>query len=100
MAHGATLYLTTTDAAGKSSFDKWDVSGGGTNAPSIDNDYVITDSKYIRVQWNRTFGGNTLTFGTLPSSSGGLVIQSSSTNTHSIGFGNGGAILNKGYFTI
>ena len=56
-ASGATLTLTASDASGKSSFDTWDVSGGGTTAPSAANDYVVANSRYIRVIWNRTFGG-------------------------------------------
>ena len=100
-ASGATLTLTTSDASGKSSFDTWNISGGGTESPSSDNDYVVKNGKYIRIQWSRTFGGNSLSFGEVGSSAGALIIQRGDSNAgHSIGFGNNGAILNRGYFTI
>ena len=100
-AHGATLTLTTSDASGKSSFDTWDISGGGTEKPSVENDYLVSNGRYIRVQWNRTFPGNTISFGVVGSSTGALIIQRSDSNAgHQIGFGNNGAILNRGYFTI
>ena len=100
-AHGATLTLTTSDASGKSSFDTWDISGGGTEKPSVENDYLVSNGRYIRVQWNRTFPGNTISFGVVGSSTGALIIQRGDVNAgHNIGFGNNGAILNQGYFTI
>ena len=99
-ANSATLTLTTSDASGKSSFDVWDVSGGGADAPSAGNDYVVSGGKYIRVIWNRTFGGNTLSFGK-GNSSGALVIQRGNADVgHTIGFGNNGAILENGYWTM
>lgn len=101
VVQGATLTLTTSDAQGKSSFDTWNVSGGGAEAPTNINDYVVSGGKYIRIQWNRTFGGNTLAFGEIGSADGGLVIQRGDSNVgHSIGFGNNGAILNRGFFTM
>ena len=55
----------------------------------------------LRIQWSRTFGGNSLSFGEVGSSAGALIIQRGDSNAgHSIGFGNNGAILNRGYFTI
>lgn len=101
-ASGATLTLTTSDdSSSKSSFDTWDVSGGGTESPSPDNDYVVNNGKYIRVLYNRTFGGNSLSFGEVGGSAGALIIQRRDANAgHNVGFGNNGAILNRGYFTI
>ena len=100
-AHGATLTLTTSDGSGKSSFDTWNISGGGTEKPSAENDYVVNGGKYVRVRYNRTFGGNTLSFGEVGGTAGALIIQRADGNAgHDIGFGNNGAILNQGYFTI
>ena len=97
--HAATITLTSSDASGKSSFDTWNVSGGGTAAPSSDNDYVIDGGRYIRVLWNRIFGGNSLSFGVVGGSAGQLIIQrGDSAAGHTIGFGNNGAILNNGAF--
>ncbi|MBR3085333.1 MAG: RNA polymerase sigma factor [Kiritimatiellae bacterium] len=102
VATGSTISLTTKDASGQSSFDKWDISGGGTNAPSAENDYVVAGNLHIRVIYNRTFGGNSITFGTGTASGtqGGLVVsRGDSSVSHSIGFGKNGAILQNGYFT-
>lgn len=97
--HAATLALTTSDAGGKSSFDKWDVSGGGTDAPSTDNDYVVKDGKYIRVLWDRSFNGKSISFGEAEGSVGDLIIQRGNTDVgHKINFANGGAYLNNGHF--
>lgn len=102
-AKAGTLYLTTNDASGKSSFDKWDVSAATPgDAPSAENDYVIDGNRRIRVIYNRTFGGNTITFGegAQTADQGGLVVsRGDSLADHSIGFGNNGAILQNGYFT-
>ena len=99
MVSAATLTLTTSDGSGKSSFDTWNVSGGGTAAPSSDNDYVVSNNRYIRILWNRTFGGNSLSFGVVGGSAGQLIIQrGDSAAGHTIGFGNNGAILNNGAF--
>ena len=73
--NAATLTLTTSDASGFSSFDKWIESASVTNAPSADNDYVIDNGRYIRIIWNRTFGGNSLSFGVVGESAGQLIIQ-------------------------
>ncbi len=98
-ATGATLTLSTSDGSGKSSFDTWDVSGGGTTAPSAANDYVVANNRYIRVIWNRTFGGNSISFGVVGGSAGQMIIQrGDSAAGHTIGFGNEGAILNNGAF--
>lgn len=102
VATGSTISLTTKDAPSKSSFDKWDISGGGTSAPSPENDYVVAGNLHIRVIYNRTFGGNSITFGTGTASGtqGGLVVaRGDSSVSHSIGFGKNGAILQNGYFT-
>ena len=102
-AKADTLKLTTNDASGKSSFDKWDASAATPgNAPSAENDYVIDGNRRIRVIYNRTFGGNTITFGVgaQTEDQGGLVVsRGDSLADHSIGFGNNGAILQNGYFT-
>ena len=99
-ATGATLTLSTSDGSGKSSFDKWDASAATPgDAPSSGNDYVVRGGKYIRVIWNRTFGGHSITFGDA-TTAGGLVVQRGNADVgHSIGFGNNGAILQNGYFT-
>ena len=99
-ASGATLTLTTSDGSGKSSFDAWDASAATPgDAPSSDNDYVVANNRYIRVLWNRTFGGNSLSFGIVGGTAGYLVIQRANADTgHTIGFGNEGAILNNGAF--
>ena len=97
--HADTLKLTASDASGKSSFDTWNISGGGTAAPSADNDYVIDSGRYIRVIWTRTFQGKSLSFGVVGGSAGNLIIQrGDSSASHPIGFGNEGAILNNGAF--
>lgn len=99
-AKADTLTLTVKDDSGKSSFDKWNVSGGGTAAPSAANDYVVDGGRIIRVIWNRKFAGKSLTFGTSNSSEGGLVVQRGNDDiSHTIGFLNGGAFLRSGYFT-
>lgn len=104
VATGETLYLTKSDERGHSSFDHWDYETAGSSAPapSAENDYVVDGDKYMRVQWNRTFGGNTITFGTgtAASNQGGLAVQRADSGVdHQIGFGNNGAILQNGYFT-
>ena len=99
-AKAETLNLTTSDASGKSSFDKWNVSGGGTAAPSAANDYVVDGARYIRVIWNRKFAGNSLSFGSSNSSEGRLIVQRGNSDySHTIGFLNEGAFLRNGYFT-
>lgn len=99
--HAATLTLTTSDGSGKSSFEAWDASATTPgDAPSSDNDYVVSGGRYIRVIWNRTFGGKSLSFGK-GNSSGALVIQRGNADVgHTIGFGKDGAILENGYWTI
>ena len=104
-ATGATLTLSKSDGSGKSSFDKWDASAATPgDAPSADNDYVVDGNRHIRVIWNRTFGGNKITFGA-SGSEGRLVIQRGKNGDgtysegHDIGFGNQGAYLVNGYFT-
>ena len=98
-ASGATLTLTASDASGKSSFDTWNISGGGTEAPSSANDYVVANNRYIRVIWNRTFEGNSISFGVVGGATGQMIIQrGDSAAGHTIGFKNGGAILNNGAF--
>ena len=97
--HAATLTLTTSDGSGASSFDKWDVSGGGTDAPSAANDYVVKNGKYIRVRYDRSFNGNTISFGEVGGTAGDLVIQRADAQVgHNINFANGGAYLNNGHF--
>ena len=94
MVNAATLTLTTSDGSGKSSFEAWDASAATPgDAPSSDNDYVVSGGRYIRVIWNRTFGGKSLSFGK-GNSSGALVIQRGNADVgHTIGFGKDGAIL-------
>ncbi|MBR4257403.1 MAG: hypothetical protein IKQ17_00060 [Kiritimatiellae bacterium] len=97
--HAATITLTTSDASGKSSFDTWNVSGGGTAAPSSDKDYVVDSSRYIRVRDSKMFAGKSLTFGKVGVSEGRLILQLQTSDTRYIGFANDGAILNRGHFT-
>ena len=104
VATGETLYLTASDKSGHSSFDHWDYETAGSSAPapSAENDYVVDGDKVMRVRWNRTFGGNSITFGTgtAASNQGGLAVQRANADIgHEIGFGNNGAILQNGYFT-
>ena len=93
--NAATLTLTTSDASGKSSFDTWNVSGGGTAAPSSANDYMIDSGRYIRVRSNNAlFAGNKLTFGSVGGTLGYLIVQPTGSSIK-FGFANEGAILNK-----
>ena len=104
VATGETLYLTANDQGNHSSFDHWDYETAGSSAPapSTENDYVVDNNKYIRVVYNRTFGGNSIRFGTgtAASNQGGLVVKRADSSVdHQIGFKNNGAILQNGYFT-
>ena len=95
-----TLTLTTSDGNGKSSFDTWDASAATPGAaPSTDNDYVVKNGKYIRVRYDRSFNGNTISFGEVGGTAGDLVIQRADAQVgHNINFANGGAYLNNGHF--
>ena len=97
---GATLTLTTNDGSGKSSFDKWDASAATPGeAPSTDNDYVVKNGKYIRVRYDRSFNGNTISFGEVGGTAGDMIIQRADAQVgHNINFANGGAYLNNGHF--
>ena len=99
-ASGATLTLTTSDGSGKSSFDKWDASAATPgDAPSTDNDYVVKGGKYIRVRYDRSFNGNTISFGEVGGTAGDMIIQRADAQVgHNINFANGGAYLNNGHF--
>ena len=99
-AAGATLTLTTSDGSGKSSFDAWDASAATPGAaPSTDNDYVVSGGKYIRVRYDRSFNGNTISFGEVGGTAGDLIIQRADAQVgHNINFANGGAYLNNGHF--
>ena len=99
-ATGETLYLTKSDDPGKSSFDKWDASAATPgDTPSADNDYLVDGGRYIRVIWNRTFGGKSLSFGVVGGTAGHLIVQRGDSSAgHTIGFGNDGVILNNGAF--
>ncbi len=98
--HAATLTLTTSDKSGKSSFDKWDASAATPgDAPSTDNDYVVKNGKYIRVRYDRSFNGNSISFGEVGGTAGDLVIQRADAQAgHNINFANDGAYLNNGHF--
>lgn len=98
--HAATLTLTTSDGSGKSSFDKWDASAATPgDAPSTDNDYIVKNSKFIRVRYDRSFNGNTISFGEVGGTAGDLVIQRADAQVgHNINFANDGAYLNNGHF--
>ena len=100
MVNAATLTLTTSDASGKSSFDKWDASAATPgDAPSTDNDYVVKNGKYIRVRYDRSFNGNSISFGEVGGTAGDLVIQRTDAQAgHNINFANDGAYLNNGHF--
>ena len=95
--HADTLKLTASDASGKSSFDTWNISGGGTAAPSADNDYVIDSGRYIRVRSNGVFAGNKLSVGSVGGTLGYLIVQPTGSSIK-FGFANEGAILNNGGF--
>ena len=99
-ASGATLTLTTSDGSGKSSFDAWDASAATPGAaPSTDNDYVVKNGKYIRVRYDRSFNGNTISFGEVGGTAGDMIIQRADAQVgHNINFANGGAYLNNGHF--
>lgn len=99
-ASGATLTLTTSDGSGKSSFDAWDASAATPGAaPSTDNDYVVKNGKYIRVRNDRSFNGNTISFGEVGGTAGDMIIQRADAQVgHNINFANGGAYLNNGHF--
>ena len=98
--HAATLTLTTGDGSGKSSFDKWDASAATPgDAPSTDNAYVVKNGKYIRVRYDRSFNGNSISFGEVGGTAGDLVIQRADAQAgHNINFANDGAYLNNGHF--
>lgn len=100
VATGETLYLTKSDDPGKSSFDTWDASAATPgDTPSADNDYLVDGGRYIRVIWNRTFGGKSLSFGVVGGTAGHLIVQRGDSSAgHTIGFGNDGVILNNGAF--
>ena len=86
-------------SVGSSSTVIWSRTQSATTAPSAANDYVVANNRYIRVIWNRTFGGNSISFGVVGGSSGQMIIQrGDSAAGHTIGFGNEGAILNNGAF--
>jgi hypothetical protein len=99
-ASGATLTLTTSDGSGKSSFDAWNASAATPGAaPSTDNDYVVKNGKYIRVRYDRSFNGNTISFGEVGGTAGDMIIQRADAQVgHNINFANGGAYLNNGHF--
>ena len=100
MVNAATLTLTTSDGNGKSSFDKWDASAATPgDAPSTDNAYVVKNGKYIRVRYDRSFNGNSISFGEVGGTAGDLVIQRADAQAgHNINFANDGAYLNNGHF--
>ena len=104
-ASGETVRLTKSDADGKTSFETWDASGAAVSAPWADKDYVVDGDFLIRVRYNRVFGGKSLAFGEVGGASGGLVVKNANTSgasatAQTVGFGNDGAFLDNGYFTI
>ena len=93
-----TLYMTVSDdssTAGKTSFNVWNVNGGGTAAPSAGNDYVVDANLQMRfpsggaVNGGFAWPGNSLRIGTVGGQRGVLVF----TRTN----GAGGPWLNTTY---
>ena len=91
--------LTASDDSSKSSFTTWNVSGGGTNAPSAENDYVA-EGYTIRTPTSGSsneFAGNSIRFGNAASSRVGALAFCSANNAV-VSFANEGAILQYGRF--
>lgn len=102
-AYGAELHLTASDTEsgyGKTSFSIWNIKGGGTEAPTSANDYVVDGGFTMRFPsgsypsggW--VWPGKSLRIGTVGGSQGILVITRNANSTHT--FSNGGLILAKG----
>ena len=102
-AFGAELHLTASDNSssyGNTSFNIWNKNGGGTEAPTSANDYVVDggftmrfpNGSYPSGGW--VWPGKSLRIGTVGGSLGILVITRTANSTHT--FNNGGLILAKG----
>ncbi len=105
---GATLYMTASDTSsskGSTSFNKWNINGGGTEAPSASNDYVVDGNFQMRFPNGGAssngfiWPGNSLRIGTLGGQRGTMVFTRTNNNTWlttTYTFNNGGLILEKG----
>lgn len=91
------LRITASDSSsGTTSFMTWNVSGGGTEAPNADNDYVCADGFAIRAPnsgSSQAFEGNSLRIGE-GNTSGALIVTRTADTT--VNFKNQGLFLENG----
>ena len=93
------IKMTAKDESGKSSFTTWNVNGGGTDAPSLQHDYL--DEKFVLRTPNTgssfSFNGKSLQLGTAKSTDQAVLALCRNANA-TVDFANNGVKLVNGRF--